>query len=136
MASLSPGIRKMPRTSTNTSLPEPKHPFARWFGFASVGVWAIVTQNFVEPWNKIAALASPGIGYILGYGLEGIINLFSEALSTRKKQTQLRDAEKRLQALLRERRSAIENGADSCVLKMIEVHITNAHQEKVHIISL
>jgi hypothetical protein len=59
----------MATAKEHLQLPEPSMPFARWFGQATVAAWAFGVQSFPPPWNGLAAILSPGIGYIFGHGM-------------------------------------------------------------------
>lgn len=117
------------------SLPEPRHPFARWFGSAAVGIWALVVQSFADPWDKLGAILSPGVGYIIGQALQASISYVSNVSSNRTQRIDLEKATKKLDELRKERNAAQENGANSKILFVIDEAITVAHQEKVELIS-
>jgi hypothetical protein len=126
----------MPTTSNRSVyLPEPKHPFARWFGGATIGIWALVVQSFVDPWNKIGAILSPGVGYILGHLLQAGINYCANMSSKRKRRADLANATHKIDDLYTQRNLARDNGAISDVLLLIDQAITAAEQEKLKIIS-
>jgi hypothetical protein len=76
------------RHNSGERLPEPKNAFARWGGGAAVGFWAVGVQTLPDPWDKLGAVLSPGIGYIVGVVLDSIYNRISE---NSRKHTRLRD---------------------------------------------
>ena len=103
----------MNRRPANENLPEPAHPFARWCAGAAVGLWALGVQSFSDPWNKIGAILSPGIGYLVGQTLDFVINHASRANFKRRHERDLLDNKKTLDDLFKERQDAISFGADS-----------------------
>jgi hypothetical protein len=122
--------------SKGLTLPEPSHPFARWSGgAAAVGVWALIVQSFPEPLNKVGAILTPGVGYIVGNALQVTIDFFLNKSLKKWHAQDLVDDTKKIDNLNQELLFAKENGANSEVISLIEVSITAAHREKIMLVS-
>ena len=102
------------------NLPEPSHPFARWFAGAAVSSWALGATYFSDPWNRWVAILSPGVGYLFGHTLDLIIYRVSEGSLKRKIRRDLLENKKTLDRLRKERYDAIEVGADDQIVKSID----------------
>ena len=87
------------RVANLPELPEPSHAFARWFGRAAVGVWALVVQSFGDPLNKVGAVLSPGVGYLLGHALQAGIDFCANISSTRRQRIDSENATKKIDDL-------------------------------------
>jgi hypothetical protein len=111
-------------------LPEPSHPFARWCAGAAISCWALGVQNFSDPWNKLGAILSPGVGYIFGYTLDSIIFYVSEANSTRKRQK----LKKKMDDLCKQRQDYNRVGANREIIEVISVEIEQCHRTLLEVI--
>lgn len=118
----------MARSATNTGkdLPEPSHPFARWFGGAVVGIWALGVQSLPDPWNKVGAILSPGVGYIFGHGVEICVYWFRDKSD--------RIANKRnIDNLYQQLNDARSNGANIEIIQFLQELILVAHRGAIKI---
>jgi hypothetical protein len=127
----------MPRPLTRgvnlPELPEPSHAFARWSGRAAVGIWALAVQSFEDPLNKLGAILSPGVGYILGHALQAAIDFCANMSSTRRQRIDLDRITEKIDALNKERDEARANGANNTVISLYEERITAAYEERINI---
>jgi hypothetical protein len=112
------------------SLPEPGHPFARWCAVAAISCWSLGVQNFSDPWNKLGAILSPGIGYLFGHILDLIIFHLSEATSARKQQK----FKKKMDDLCKQRQDYIQFGANPRIISVIDVEIEQCQRIIVEMI--
>jgi hypothetical protein len=113
------------------NLPEPRHPFARWCAGATVGIWALSVQSFSDPWNKLGAILSPGVGYIIGLALDFVISRVSEGNSKRQQKRDLLEIKSRIENLYKERQEAVDFGADSETLKLIDSSIIEFRRTRI-----
>jgi hypothetical protein len=116
------------------NLPEPNDPFARWFAGIAVGFWALGVQDFPTPWNKWAAILSPGVGYVLGHALDLIIHRIKENNLKRTIRRDLLENTKTLDDLRKDRQRVIEVGADDQIIKSIDTTIFEFEQTRLKII--
>jgi hypothetical protein len=115
----------MAKTRNNSSLPEPSHPFARWFGGAAVGIWALGVQYLPEPWNKVGANLSPGVGYGAGQGLEFVLNWIGDKIFYQNHQRIIDD-------LYRQLYIARVNGANSETIEFLEESIRITYLQRIN----
>jgi hypothetical protein len=101
------------------NLPDPSHPFAKWGAGVAISCWALGVQNFSDPWNKLGALISPGIGYIIGLLLDWLVSLASET----GKQRRFSKAQKRMDDLFKQRQDYIGVGANPTMISIIDMEI-------------
>jgi len=99
-------------------LREPNDPFARWFGRVVVGIWAVGAQSFADPWNRFGAFLSPGVGYILGHGLQRVVYWKDDRLSRRKEHIVL--IEDQINQLMKEVNDARNNGMEGETIAVIQ----------------
>jgi hypothetical protein len=121
--------------SVHEQLPQPDHPFARWGVAAAVAVWALSAQSLMDPWNKIAAILSPGIGYLVGQVLDAIFIRVSEINLKKSNDRKTIDITQRMQILINERNQAVSVGADPEIIIRIDTAIRQFHQEKIRILT-
>jgi hypothetical protein len=117
-------------------LPEANHPFARWCSGIAIASWALGVQSFQPPWNQLGAILSPGVGYIVGLSLDVVITRLSEKTSKRKQKRDLLELTKKIDDLFKERKGAIDMGADSDsdIVKLIDSSIEECRRNKIDIL--
>lgn len=74
-----PGVSR-----SGSQLPEPSDPFCRWFGGACAALWAVGVQSFPDPWSKLAAILTPGLGYLAGHGLFLMLKIYYQNESAKQ----------------------------------------------------
>jgi hypothetical protein len=119
-------------TSRGT-LPEPKHPFARWGAGAAISIWALGVQYFSVPFDKLGAIISPGIGYVLGQSLDLIIFRLAKRNSEKDVQRQLQKNKRKIDDLYKEKQELISVGADPGTIKAVDALIIEYLQIRVQI---
>jgi hypothetical protein len=89
----------------------------------------------MDPWNKIAAILSPGIGYLVGQVLDAIFIRVSEINLKKSNDRKTIDITQRMQILINERNQAVSVGADPEIIIRIDTAIRQFHQEKIRILT-
>ena|ERR1700730_267334 len=123
------------RSLNRESLPEPRHPFARWGAGLSVSFWALGVQSFPEPWNKFGALVSAGLGYVVGQALDHTMIYFSKRSLKREQQNTVNENKDRIDRLINERQEAVAYGADPDFIASINAAILNIQKTNVELIA-
>ena len=127
---------KMARSAApTTALPDPTHPFARWAGVTVVGLWAVGAQSFPEPLSKLVALLSPGIGYMVGHGLDRFIRWLDARSSHKERQRKLTAIDLAVDRLNREKVEALNTGAAASVIEFIDNLLAEAIRTRVKIVA-
>jgi len=95
----------------------------------------MTSQIFPDPWSKIAAFLSPGMGYIVGQGLEVGLQWANIKSGKRKKKADLAQLEETIKLLQNERESAVRSGSKEAMVKVIDDAISVAQQKKIEVIA-
>jgi hypothetical protein len=117
-----------------TRLPEPKHPFARWCAGAAISLWALVVQDFSSPLNKVGAILSPAVGYLLGHALDRIIYHASQLNNRRTHNRALKENKATLDRIYFERQQAIELGTDLEIIKLYDSVLSKTQKDRILLI--
>ncbi len=72
------------KAASDSRLPEPNHPFSRWFGGACAALWAVGVRALPDTWNKLLAILTPGIGYVTGNGLDLAREYYADSVLQRQ----------------------------------------------------
>jgi hypothetical protein len=123
------------RSLNRESLPEPRHPFARWGAGLSVSFWALGVQSFPEPWNKFGALVSAGLGYVVGQALDHTLIYFSKRRVKREQQNTVNENKDRIDRLINERQEVVAYGADPDLIASIDATILHIRKINVDLIA-
>jgi hypothetical protein len=126
----------MSAPSRNDFLPEPTNAFARWFGRATIGAAALGVQSLPTPWSQLGAILSPGIGYIVGYALQSILEFTGKRISSRERRLQLQGISDTIINLQFELEDARRRGATGEVILHIEKTIDSVQMNKIKILTL
>jgi hypothetical protein len=133
------------RSLNRESLPEPSHPFSRWGAGLAVSCWALGVQSFPEPWNKVGALVSAGLGYVVGQALDYIITYLSDRRLKKQQQKsefenkdriykQISENKTKIDILIKERQDALTFGADGEFIASINTNILQLQKINVKLI--
>jgi hypothetical protein len=125
----------MSRHPAKENLPEPAHPFARWCAGAAIGLWALGVQSLSDPWNKIGAIVSPGVGYLLGQTLDYIIYHASRVNFRLRHEKALLNNKKTIDNLYKERQDAIAVGAGSEIVQSIDAMLVYYQKARIEMIA-
>ncbi|MBS1029424.1 hypothetical protein [Gluconobacter albidus] len=125
-------MAKNPKSVNDASnLPAPSQPFPRWLSGTVTGMWALGVQSLPEPYDKILAVLSPGVGYIAGhgaqFGLSGLKNFLSEIEAKKKI--------KRIDQSIKNLDSICSSTNDPDEISMIKSLILEAKKSRLKIIS-
>jgi hypothetical protein len=112
-------------SDSEISLPQPKHPFAKWGAVVSVGLWALIAQNFPEPWNKIGALISPGVGYGVGY----LLDLIAQKLTIRRLEYTLKDFTEQRKKILNSQDQRSQYGENNTMISEYDLAILSIEKK-------
>jgi hypothetical protein len=94
-----------------------------------VGLWAVGAQSFPEPFNKLIAVLSPGIGYLVGHALDGIIEGLDKRSSVKAREKDLSDIDAAISRLTNEK-----NNSDRAeVIEIIDKVLMEARKKRVEI---
>jgi hypothetical protein len=121
--------------NTDGTLPAPSHAFARWAAGISVGFWAVGVQSLHDPWNKLAALLSPGLGYAVGQSLDLIIYRVSLHTAKSEDRKSIKENKMKIDELYIQRQDAITYGADRKLIESIDAMILQIQQTNVVIVA-
>jgi hypothetical protein len=123
------------RPNNGDRLSAAHHEFARWGAGASISFWAFGAQMLHDPWNKFAAILSPGIGYSVGKLLDLLIHNVSEQQLKKERQKSLSDNNITLDQLYIQRNDAITFGADPKIIASIDAVILEIQQRNISIVA-
>jgi hypothetical protein len=123
------------RAAHKEGLPEPSHPFARWGAGVAIALWAMGVQDLAGPWNKVGAILTPGVGYVIGLMLEVVVYKVSETNQKRMRRHDLSENKKRIDDLYRERQYAIQFGADPEIVASIDSTIVRFQKTRIALIA-
>jgi hypothetical protein len=118
-----------------TALPDPAHPFARWAGVTVVGLWAVGAQSLSEPFNKLVALLSPGIGYLVGHSLDRFIQWLDLRSNEKALRRQLDAIDARIAHLNKQKKDALTVGANQSIIELVDTTIEDAIKARVRAIA-
>lgn len=94
-------------------------------------MWALGVQSLPEPFDKILAILSPGVGYIAGHGVQsGLIGVQKRLIRAKNKKS-ISDIDQSIAEL----HLALESTKDAGEISMINDFISKARKRRVEIIA-
>lgn len=130
-----PSSEMRKRSNNREELPEASHPFARWGAGVAVSLWALSVQSLSDPWSKIGAILSPGVGYVVGLVLDLVVSRISQRTLRKNQQRELSENKRKIDDLYRERQYAIEFGAVPEIIASIDSAIFQFQLTRVDMIA-
>lgn len=115
-------------------LPIPSDRIAAWFGGFVVSAWAVGVQSFADPMKQIFAIASPGVGYVAGHGLQKILEINRARVEKNNKRALIKKLDASIEALSLERMRAINDGDSPAFISEIEDRIRRARSARLRLL--
>jgi len=116
------------------TLPEPRHPFSRWAGGATVAIWALGVQALPPALKAIAALFTPAAGYLVGHLVDGVVSQINRSQERKRQTDDLSKNKSAIEKLYLERDTALSTGCDPSTLKVIDEAIEELNIKRIRLI--